>query len=57
MQKFKQFLGHSLLTMTLKMKSTITLYLEDVLFVSCFDGGHEDIFRVRIVDDENIVAE
>lgn len=44
--------------MTLKMKSTIiTLYLEDVLFVSCFDGGHEDIFRVRIVDDENIVAE
>lgn len=43
--------------MTLKRKSTITLYLEDVLFVSCFDGGHEDIFRVRIVDDENIVAE
>lgn len=43
--------------MILKMKSIIIFYLEDVLFVSCFDGGYEDIFRVRIVDDENIVVE
>ena len=33
------------------------VHLQDILFVSCFDGRHEDVLGIRIVDYVYSVAE